>query len=419
MMEKFRILLMSVIQAGAIVAKQKGAIDMKRVSVLAAVAAVSIGAAPAAKDPPPIANYWMDVATASGMGAGMTAGQRPDMSQALAMMNGGGGSVIHTLDLRLASRDQAAAPQADHLIPPTLQMGASLPLVAPVRVDTPREPGMPAQWQQPKGRMLIYWGCGEHVSAGQPTIIDFSKIQPGKAPPGMAAMASMAHVVSGPQSAPGFGRWPNDRDRRQVPATGSLLGAHTVQANYAPTIGFSLSAGQDFMPALGLREAGTLPSGADRLVWTPAAQATGYALAMFGSNGGGDVIMWSSARSASMAAMDYLSPAEVKRLIPAGAVLPPATSECLLPAEVAAAVPVGMVMMTGYGPEANFAEKPKAPKWTTKVRYKTTASLMRGISGMMGSAGNDGPAQAPDGQQPPKKKKRGFGLGDLIGAVPH
>jgi hypothetical protein len=120
-----------------------------------------------------------------------------------------------------------------------------------------------------------------------------------------------------------------------------------------------------------------------------------------------------------MAAMDYLSPAEVKRLIPAGAVLPPATSECLLPAEVAAAVPVGMVMMVGYGPEANFAEKPKAPKWTTKVRYKTTASLMRGISGMMGSAGNDGPAQAPDGQQPPKKKKRGFGLGDLIGAVPH
>jgi hypothetical protein len=270
------------------------------------------------------------------------------------------------------------------------------------------------QWQQPKGRMLIYWGCGEHVSAGQPTVIDFSKMAPGKAPPGMAAMASMAHVVSGPTSAPGFGRWPNDKDRRPVPASGSLLGAHKVEGNYSPPIGFSLAAGQDFMPGLALREAGALPSGADRLMWTPASLATGYALAMFGSNGGSDVIMWSSAKSAQMAALDYLAPAEVKRLIAAGAVLPPSANECVLPAEVAAAVPMGMVMMIGYGPEAYFAEKPKAPKWTTRVRYKTTASLMRG---MMGGA-DDGAPQAQDAQQQPKKKKR-FGIGDLLGSVPH
>jgi hypothetical protein len=396
---------------------------MKRVSALAAIAALTNGAAPAAKDPPPIANYWMDVATASGMGAGMTAGQRPDMGQIMSMMNGGAGSVMHTLDLRLASKDKAPAPApaADHLIPPGLQMGPSLPLVTPVRAETPREPGMPAQWQQPKGRMLIYWGCGEHVSAGQPTVIDFSKMQPGKVRPGMAAMASMARVVSGPTSAPGFGRWPNDKDRKQVPATGSLLGAHRIEGNYSPPIAFSLAAGQDFMPGLALREAGTLPSGADRLMWTPAAQATGYALAMFGSNAGGDVVMWSSARSASMAAMDYLAPAEVRRLIAAGAVLPPSTSECVLPAEVAAAVPMGMVMMIGYGPEIGFAEKPKAPKWTTKVRYKTTASLMRGMGGMMGAGAGDGAAQAQGAQQQadqPKKKKR-FGIGDLLGTVPH
>ena len=398
---------------------------MKRVSVLVAPAVIGaamiIGAAPAAKDPPPIANYWMDVATASGMGPGMSP------AQMMAAMQGGGGAVMHTLDLRLASRDKApAAPAADHLIPPGLQMGASLPLITPVRVETPRgEPGMPAQWQQPKGRMLIYWGCGEHVSAGQPTIIDFSKMQPGKMPPGMAGLANMAHVVSGPTSAPGFGRWPNDKDSRQVPATGSLLGGHKVQANYAPPIDFSLAAGQDFMAPLGLRDAGALPSGADRLTWQPAAQATGYALAMFGSNGGGDVIMWSSAKTAQMATLDYLAPAEVKRLVAAGAVLPPSANECVLPAEVAAAVPMGMVMMIGYGPELGFAEKPKAPKWTTKVRYKTTASLMRGMGGMMGDGGDGGgQAQAQDAQQQqqPKKKKRGFGLGDLLGGaipVPH
>ena len=230
----------------------------------------------------------------------------------------------------------------------------------------------------------------------------------------------MGHVVSGPNNAPGFGRWPNDRDSRAVPASGSLLGSHKVEANYAPPIGFSLGAGQDFMPGLGLREAGTLPSGASRLQWTSAAQATGYALAMFGSNGNGDVIMWSSARSATMPAMDYLAPAEVRRLVTAGAALPASANECVLPAEVAAASPTGMVMMIGYGPEANFAEAPKAPKWVAKVRFKSTASLIRGMGGMSAGADDqESQAQQPE-QQQPKRKRPGFG--DLLrGAVgiPH
>jgi hypothetical protein len=391
---------------------------MKRMSMLAAGVgaaglSVAVYAAVPAKAPPPIASYWMDVATQSGMGAGMTPGARPSMSQVMGMMSGQS-SVAHSLDLRLASKDKAAAPQADHWIPATLQMGASLPLIAPVRQEAPRTP-MP--YQQPKGRMLIYWGCGEHVGAGQPTIIDFSKLAAGQVPPGMAAMASMAHYVSAPSSAPGFGRWPNDRDSRAVPAAGSLLGAHKVQANYAPPITFSLGAGQDFMPALGLREAGALPSGASRLQWQPAGQATGYALAMFGSNGGGDVVMWSSANRAAMPAMDYLPPSEVRRLIVAGAVLAPSANECVLPAEVAAASPAGMVTMIGYGPEANFAEGPKAPKWVTKVRFKTTASIMHGMSGMMGAAGDE-EAQRTDAQQQPKKKR--FGIGDLLGgSIPH
>ena len=104
---------------------------------------------------------------------------------------------------------------------------------------------------------------------------------------------------------------------------------------------------------------------------------------MFGASGNGDVIMWSSANSAQMPAMDYLAPGEVKRLVAAGSVLPPSTNQCVLPAEVAAAAPQGMVMMIGYGPEADFADRPKFPTWTTKGRYKTTASLMRGMGAMM------------------------------------
>ncbi|HEY8591847.1 MAG TPA: hypothetical protein VIL42_03160 [Sphingomicrobium sp.] len=390
---------------------------MNKLGVLAAgvSAAVLVGAAPAGKPAAPTATYWMDVTTQSGMGAGM--GQHMNAAQMMRMMNGGGGA-IRSLDLRLASKTKpAAAPQADHLIPQALMMGASLPLLTPVRTaPEPAPTSMPTGWTQPKGRMLIYWGCGEHAGANQPTIIDFAKMQPGKMPPGMAAMASMAKTVSAPTSAAGFGQWPNERDSRQVPVQGSLIGAHKIQANYSPPIAFSLGAGQDFMPALGLREAGALPSGAMRLTWNPAPTATGYALAMFGANAAGEVIMWSSANKAQMAAMDYLSPSEVKRQIAAGTVLPPSTTQCILPAEVAAASPQGMVQGIGYGPEANFSDDPKAPKWATKVRFKTSASLIRGMGDMMqGSAmGEQGQPQ----QQPAKKKRRGLGIGDLINAIP-
>ena len=393
---------------------------MKQISILATgVCAAACGAAVFAATPaaaPPIATYWMDAATSSGFGAGMMGGgARPNMSQMMNMMSGNAPSVAHTLELRLASKTKApAAPTANHLIPANLQMGPSLPLVTPPAPKPVKETyGMPPGYEKPKGRMLIYWGCGEHASAGQPTVIDFAKLAAGQVPPGMAAMANVARMAAVPRTAPGFGEWPNTKDSRPVPATGSLVGAHKIEGNYSPPIGFTLA--QDFMPSLNLREAGALPSGATRLAWTVAPTATGYALAMFGGTQTGDVIVWTSAKSAAMTpAMDYLPPSEVKKLVASGHVLPPSTSECILPAEVAKASPSGMIMGIGYGPEAHFAEAPKAPKWVAKARFKTTASLMLGMP-QMGAAPGTVPGQQ---QQPPKKKKR-FGIGDVLkGAIP-
>ncbi len=409
---------------------------MKMVRVLAAgvSAAVLIGAAPATKEaapPPPIANYWMDVSTSSGFGAAMMGGGRPSPAAMMAMMNGGGSAVGHTLNLRLSSREKpTGAPEADHFIPAGMDMGESLPLVTPQRAQEPSggsaEPG---SYEKPKGRMLIYWGCGEHAAA--PVVIDFAKVAEGQIPPGLQALARMGRSMGRamreptPENSAGFGEWPNAKDSRVVPASASLVGAHRVQGNYSPAIAFTLGQGQDFMPGLGLREAGALASGAERLDWSPAAQATGYALALFGSGGNGDVIMWTSAKSASLSPMfDYQTPAQVRQLIASGAALPPSTSECVLPAEVSRAVPQGMVMEIGYGPEAYFSDKPKAPTWTSRVRFKTTAMLMRGM-GDMGAAdsdddGGEATAQPPQPpQQQPAKKRRGIGLGDLLGSIPH
>ena len=84
------------------------------------VVGAGVYAAAPAKEPAPVASYWMDVATQSGMGAGMMGGGRPDPSQIMAMMNGRGGAV-HTLDLRLASKDKnrrAAGRSSDPAGPP-------------------------------------------------------------------------------------------------------------------------------------------------------------------------------------------------------------------------------------------------------------------------------------------------------------
>lgn len=390
---------------------------MKRFSILvagmcaAACGAAVYAAAPAKgpPPPPPIANYYMDAATVGGFGGMMGGEGRPSMAQMMGMMSGNAPAYSHTLELRLASRTKApAAPEANHLIPPGLQMGPSLPLIAPA---SPKPATQTYPYQQPKGRMVIYWGCGEHVGAGQPTVIDFAKVAAGQMPPGMANMANYARMANIPHSAPGYGEWPNKQDRRPVPVNGSLVGAHKVEGNYSPPIAFTL--GQDFMPALNLRELGSLPSGAAQLGWTPAASTTGYALAMFGSAQNGDVLMWSSSKSAAMATMlDYISPSEVKRLIGTGHVLSPQTTQCTLPSEVVKASPAGMIMMIGYGPQAYFAEAPKAPKWTATARFKTVSSIMLGMPQM---GGQDG---AAPGQPQPKKKKK-FGIGDVLkGAIP-
>lgn len=390
---------------------------MKLVTAILAASALTGAAAFAqSKGAQPVASYWMDVSTTSGFGAGI--GGQPGMEQVMAMMRGGPGSVGHALDLRLATRTKPAdAAQADHFIPGGLNMGASLPLVTPTAPPPePRADGLPENFQQPKGRMLIYWGCGEHIGAGQPTVIDYSKLAVGQVPPGMtAAMAGAVRAVHGPTTAPGFGRWPNDRDRRAVPASGSLVGAHKVAGNYSPEIAFTLAAGQDFMAGLGLADAGALASGAGQLRWQAVPGATGYALAMFGSSQNGDFVMWSSSKTATIPTLDYVVPSEVRRQIEKGNVLPPLTTQCLLPAEVTAASPMGMVTMIGYGPEADFSDRPKAPQWAVKVRYKTTASLMRGMQGMMSGVGLD--AASPYRQQlppAPVKKKRRSLLGDII-----
>jgi hypothetical protein len=287
-------------------------------------------------------------------------------------------------------------------------MGASLPLVTPQPAKAPAEPAertMPQGVEQPKGRMLIYWGCGEKVGPGQPIVLDFAKLGSVQAMQSMPQLASRSiRLPRGPSfgSSRTYGAWPNQRDTRQVPAQASLRGEHQVKGNYTPDMSFTVER-HDFMPAVELRS-GRSASGTQQLTWKPVEGATGYFMTAFGADatsaGGTDLVLWSSSAVQEMGGSlsDHLPPSEVARMIRERVVLPPDRGDCTIPAEVIKAMPMGMLSFVAYGDELNLIHPPRpqdpklpwAQQWAVKLRMKSTTMLPlgEGMGGLMGGGGS-------------------------------
>ena len=380
------------------------------------------------------AQYWMSAETTSGLAAqtGMSAqGGRTSM---LAAMAGGGGArngsgYIHNLHLELGSPRRApGTPQADHFIPAGLNAGPSLPLVSP-------EPAQPVTrpYMGPGGgdgganaRIIVYFGCGEHVRAGQPVEIDLSRMARGQVPPGMAQLAIQAMNGPNRSNSATFGEWPNERSRTTIPANGSLVGAHRIAGNYSPEINFSLARNQDFLAPIRITQNNRSASGAVPVAWQAVPEATGYFLMAVGSRDSNTIVMWSSSeiRLNQMGAFDYLAPAEVQRLIAQRVVLNPATTQCTVPAEFSQGLQGASLMMTAFGPEANFATPRPAsaprtwrPEWTVKLRTRSQYAGLLGqdVEAMM--RGDRSTTRDSSGQQPERRRRRGLGIGGIIGGI--
>jgi hypothetical protein len=382
----------------------------------------------------PKARYQMDVATTSGFG-GMGAMMGGGGMGAMAAMFGGGrggGSVQHTLLLRLGSTlaPSGGDPHADHFMPAGADLGASVPLETPQRATTPKEtvPGAPPDFQRPKGRMLIFWGCGAHAGPGQPVVIDFSRLAAGQMPPHL--FSTDVPVETGPTESNSrtFGDWPNGKSHKTVGAQASLIGNHRVSGNYSPDITFALN--QDFLAPLRATSQAAA-DGSTPMSWNAVPAATGYFATLFGAeqrgNGDGDVVMWSSAGRQEFGGglSDWLAPATVQRLIGQHVVMPPTQTSCTVPAEVKqAAGEFMMVQLYAYGPEADFAypprpANPKTPwnlEWTAKVRYRSTTGLMLGMPGMASTDEDDADSAERSPDQTKSKRCKPHGLGGFLKA---
>lgn len=316
---------------------------------------------------------------------GRRGGRQPNQQKAPAPPAAEQEAVARQLTLQLGSRTRPAGPpNAEHLVPPALGAGATLPLLTPETAPG----GQVGQFERPKGRILIYWGCGERARAGQPVAIDFSRLAAGQMPPGL---------TSGPQirtEAPpsvarfaGYGEWPNRRQTRPLPGSASLVGDHVVRGNYSPEIRFALAQGQDFLGPLRLTANGASASGAVPVRWQSVPNATAYLATVTGSAGDGTIVMWSSSETQMFgASYDYLNAADAARLVQSRVLMSPGTTQCTVPAEVQRSVQGAMLMMTAFGPETNLSQpRPGAapsswrPEWTVKLRTRSSHTGMLGM----------------------------------------
>ncbi len=341
------------------------------------------------------------------------------MGGALGMLGGGGGDKVQKeLYLRLGSSQFPAksGPKADHFMPAGAKLGKSVALVTP-QVEKGMTDELP---QKPTGRILIFWGCGEHAPKGQPVVIDLSKMVAGQAPPGLWSGTIVRDWGPTLSNSKTFARWPAE-DHKFVKADSSLIGAHRVAGNYTPEIAFDLK--QDFMAALRASNAENA-SGSTLLSWNSIPGATGYLAFLFGGKQGpggqmGDMVMWTSSASRQFGGglTDWLSPSQVAGLVRDRTVMPPTATSCTIPVEVRKAAPdFRMGTLTAYGPEEDFAYPPRPadPKaawnlvWTARVRHRSLTSWMDmpGMAGMQGQTAEQ-----------PQEKKCKKGLGGMLGSV--
>lgn len=152
---------------------------------------------------PPKAVYWLSAQTMTGFGLGGNMLSPGDIMR-MAISGQQPGAVAKSLSLDLGGKLPVATPPAlaRHLTPAGMTMGDLLFLKSLQRAAaTPPEP---KDYEPPKGRVLLFWGCGETASPGQPVVIDFAKMAAGQVPPGLFAGERVR--ISRP---PTYADWPN------------------------------------------------------------------------------------------------------------------------------------------------------------------------------------------------------------------
>jgi hypothetical protein len=356
-------------------------------TVLLATLCVASANAQTQQARPPISTYGVDVATRTMSIPGMPAGGMGAMAGMPGMPAGMGGPQKELwLGLR-SSHKAVGAPEAQHMIPPGMDMGPALPLLG----APPAQPGRgdydeERPPEKPKARMLVYWGCGDTIRPGQPKIADTEKMSlaefgqalVGRSPPERWSAIRNAQLI-----------WPNEREKKQVPANASLRGEQLVRGSATPDIKFAIGEKQDFMPPMEVTATGPI-GGPMPLSWSAIPTAQGYFLQAMGfRQDGNEMIIWTSSelQDSGWGLMSYLPNDFLRRMISEKVALPASATSCTIPKGVFEGVEGAMVNAIAYGEELNLSHPPRPadpkvawePVWAVKVRVKSTGMTPLGM----------------------------------------
>ena len=342
---------------------------------------------------PPEAQAWIDIATFSGMGmpmGGMSMG-----SMFGARGGAGGNSFGNTrsmsagrwVDVTLRSRANPALEEAQQAVPdgfmsPALELRSPKNAPpAPVRDDEEirHDP------EKPRGRIMLYWGCGPTIRAGQPRVLDMATAAPADF---ARFFVGRSATQRGAHGAAGRPVWPSPEDARMVPERASLVGEHAFSGKGIPAaFRFQIPAAQDLMPPLKLDQAAR--DGATDLNLNAIATARAYFVSAMGGNDKEDMVIWTSSEQADtgFGLMDYQTNAAVDRWLKEKVLLTPKTTTCTVPKGIYGDNGA-MLRVIAYGDELNMAHppRPKDPKarwepvWAVKLRVKAVTNGFLGMS---------------------------------------
>jgi hypothetical protein len=401
--------------------------------VVVAGLALATAAAAQTKGPqqvvkPPVAQAWIDVATFAGMGMPMGGGAAGPMGMLGSMLGGGAGakntfgmtqaaSAGRWVDVTLYTSRNPSLAEALQSVPQGTQLAPTLKLMSPLEEkgkpvrpddDTP----IVREYERPKGKMLLYWGCGETVRPGQPRVVDFATAAPADFQKFFIARSA---TQRGAHSAVGRPHWPSRDDTRMVPANASLVGEHGFTGQGVPEgFRFAIPAAQDIMPAIELaqRDAG----GATVLEWKALPTARAYFVAAMGAKegsrggDGAEIVFWTSSEEPDTGSglVDYQTNAAVDRWLREKVLLAPSATTCTVPKGIFGQG--ALLRMIAYGTELNVVHPPRPadpkiawePQWAAKVRVKSVASAMLGMDmgSMMRGGGKE---EAPPAAEAAKK----------------
>lgn len=418
---------------------------LRRNAAVAFAVASACAAAVAQTEPkqvvkPPVAQAWIDVATFSGfpMG-GMGPGGGGMMNATLGSLMGGGkgatkaefgntqtGVVGRWMDVTLYTSRNTSLAEALQGVPDATKLAPTLKLETPEKPKGAPRGGVedepePMDYEPPKGKFLLYWGCSETVRPGQPkvlnletaTLAEFGKF-----------MESRRATQRGTHAAAGRPIWPSKTDKRALPAGASLVGQHSFTGEGVPeSFKFGIAAAQDVMPEIKLTQ--TDKGGHVLLEWNALPTARAYFLGSMGSQGDGSeptMVIWTSSElpDSGFGLFDYQTNAAVDKWLKEKVLLAPATTKCAVPKEAAAQ---GMLRAIAYGTEVNMAYPPRPadpkipwePDWNVKIRVKSMTTSMIGMGDMPDMGGMSGAEDMTDAPEPtgeaapaeqPKKKKK-------------